>query len=548
MSRTRREFLESAGAIAAGAALISKLPFTRPAQAQSSDFDINRSFEAFMQGIGGSPADGGGDVRFVGQDPLLRSHFRIGSSMAIPAMAAGVGAAAIWKDRTGEGQDVQVDLRDSIYNVNPIIAIILNHEQSVGLIPADDPIPKSLTFVPGINGGWYQAPWGLGNPFSFQIYKTKDGRFVTITGAYPHLTDRALELLHVPPDADAVGKAIAQWDSHELDDAMAEARVIGGVHRSADEWLSHPEGQYLSQTPVIDIQKIGEANPPPYSSEPDQPLSGIKCLALTHVIAGSCAARTLAEHGADVLQVARDQSFEHPLIWADVNVGMRSTFMNLRKPEQAEMLAGLVKDADVFIESFSGRSIEGLGFGVEDVAAMKPGIIYLSVRCYGWDGPWRDRGGFDMEALTVSGYTVAEGAGGMPQFSPNFPMPEDLFTHPAFPPTLVLNDYIAGYLGAAGVIAALRRRAKEGGSYHVRVSLTRAAMWYQSLGTIASTDFDATKPEHRMTAPETLKAPTSYGEVHRLAPQTKLSRTPGAWRDPLLIVRGSDLPVWSRGR
>jgi crotonobetainyl-CoA:carnitine CoA-transferase CaiB-like acyl-CoA transferase len=546
MGRTRREFLEGAGAVAAGAVIASKLPLVASATAQTSDFDINRSFEAFMQGIGGNAADGGGEVKFIGEDPFLRSHFRIGSSMAIPAMAAGVGAAAVWKDRTGEGQDLQVDLRESIYNVNPIIALVLRHEQSVGLIPADDPIPSSLTFIPGINGGWYQAPWGIGNPFSFQIFRTKDGRFVTLTGAYPHLSDRALELLRVPPDRDTIVKAIAQWDSDDLDNAMAEARVVGAVHRSADEWLSHPEGRYLSQTPVIDIQKIGDADPPPYTADPDQPLSGVKCLALTHVIAGSCAARTLAEHGAEVLHVARDQSFEHPLFWADVNVGMRSTFMNLRKPEQAESLAGLVKDADVFIESFSGRSIERLGFGVEDVAEMKPGIIYLSVRCYGWDGPWRDRGGFDMEALTVSGYTVAEGAGGMPKFSPNFPMPEDLLTHPAFPPTLVLNDYIAGYLGAAGVIAALRRRAKEGGSYHVRISLTRAAMWYQSLGMFASTDFDATEPEHRMTAPETLKAPTSYGEVHRLAPQVKLSRTPGRWRKPLLIVRGSDLPEWQK--
>jgi crotonobetainyl-CoA:carnitine CoA-transferase CaiB-like acyl-CoA transferase len=544
MTKTRREFLEGAGAAAASAALISKLPYTARADSRTSDFDINRSFDAFMQGIGGSAADGGGDVKFIGQDPLLRSHFRIGSSMAIPAMAAGVGAAAIWKDRTGEGQDVQVDLRESIYNVNPIIALVLNHEQAVGLIPADDPIPSSLTFVPGINGGWYQAPWGLGNPFSFQLFRTKDGRFVTITGVYPHLYDRALELLSVPPDRDAITKAIAQWESAKLDEAMAEARVIGGVHRTADEWLNHPEGKYLASRPVIDIVKIGDADPPPYSEDPEQPLSGIKCLALTHVIAGSCAARTLAENGAEVLHIARDQSFEHPVVWTDVNVGMRSSFMNLRKPEQAQILSGLVKDADVFIESFGGRSIENLGFGVEEVAAMKPGIVYLSVRCYGWDGPWRDRGGFDMEALTVSGYTMAEGAGGLPKFSPNFPVPEEMIKDPAFPPTLVLNDYIAGYLGAAGVIAALRRRAKEGGSYHVRISLTRAAMWYQGLGTFPTTDFDATKPEHRMIAPESLSGQTCYGEIKRLAPQAKLSRTPGRWRDPLVIVRGGDLPVW----
>ena len=143
---------------------------------------------------------------------------------------------------------------------------------------------------------------------------------------------------------------------------------------------------------------------------------------------------------------------------------------------------------------------------------------------------------------------MAEGNGGQPKFSPNFPIARGALKDPAFPPTLVLNDYIAGYLGAAGVIAALRRRAKEGGSYHVRVSLTRAAMWYQSLGTFPSTDFDATKPEHRMSAPESLTGQTCYGEIKRLAPQAKLSKTPGRWRDPLVVVRGGDLPIWSRDR
>jgi len=114
---------------------------------------------------------------------------------------------------------------------------------------------------------------------------------------------------------------------------------------------------------------------------------------------------------------------------------------------------------------------------------------------------------------------------------------------PAFPPTLVINDYIAGYLGAAGVMAALRRRAKDGGSYHVRVSLTRAAMWYQSLGTFAHTDFAPT-PAQVMIPPETITRQTAYGEIHRLAPLAKLSVTPGRWRDPLVAVRGGDKPEW----
>lgn len=110
---------------------------------------------------------------------------------------------------------------------------------------------------------------------------------------------------------------------------------------------------------------------------------------------------------------------------------------------------------------------------------------------------------------------------------------------------MVLNDFIAGYLGAAGVITALRRRAKEGGSYHVRISLTRAAMWFMSLGSFpTTTGFDPNDPEHRMIMPETIRAQTPFGEIHRLAPQVKLSKTPSKWRTPLVVVRGGDRPVW----
>jgi hypothetical protein len=138
---------------------------------------------------------------------------------------------------------------------------------------------------------------------------------------------------------------------------------------------------------------------------------------------------------------------------------------------------------------------------------------------------------------------MTEGGHGKPEFSPSYGMSEGAAALPAFPPTLVLNDYIAGYLGAAGIMAALRRRAKEGGSYHVRVSLTRAAMWYQSLGIFDRTDF-VPGPQQAMVPPETIIRQTPYGEIRRLAPLVKLAKTPGRWREPLVIVRGSDKPVW----
>src|SRR5690348_403577 len=99
----RRGFLVDAGVAGLGAMVTNQL-FTGAAAAAPSamdtPFDVTLAFAGFMQSIGSSPDAAGGKVTFTGADPILRSHFRIGASMAIPAMGAGVGAAAIWRDRT----------------------------------------------------------------------------------------------------------------------------------------------------------------------------------------------------------------------------------------------------------------------------------------------------------------------------------------------------------------------------------------------------------------------------------------------------------------
>jgi hypothetical protein len=413
-----------------------------------------------------------------------------------------------------------------------------------GSVAPDDPVATGFTFTPTINGNLYQAPIGLGNPFSFVPFRTKDGRFMNITAAYPHLHDRALTLLECAPTRESIAAAVATWDGEALEAAMFESRVVGVMHRSAEEWLAHPEGTHLAGTDLVEIRKVADAEPAAWTPDPTQPLTGIRALSLTHVIAGSTAARTLSEYGAEVLHIMREQSFEHEAIWTDVNIGMRSANLDLDRPDQNAALAALVRGTDVFIDGFSGRGIERLGFGIEQVAAMQPkGVVYLTMRGYSWDGPWKMIRTFDMEALAATGFTVAEGSGGFPDYGPTFPGPESEGPPPAFPPTLVMNDYIAGYLGGAGILAALRRRATEGGSYHVHVNLARAAMWYASLGTFPSIDFTPGN-ENRMIDPRTVTFGSGYGTVHRLAPLVQLSKTPGRWQDPQLTVRGSDLPVW----
>ncbi|HYG06272.1 MAG TPA: CoA transferase [Stenotrophomonas sp.] len=524
----RRQFLK-AGAATVGAALVARWSMG-PASAQSpTPFDIDDTFAGFMREIGGSANDGGGTVRFIGADPLLRSHFRIGACMAIPAMAAGVGAAAIWRQRTGASQDLSVDLRQAVWNVNPLIGLVHAKMQAAGLIPASDPIPSFLTaWIPSVNGVMLQAPLGLGNPMSFQSFETRDGRFINLTGIYPHLMERILPVIGSVPETAAIRTAVKKWNGQELEDTLAEHEAVAALHRTHEEWLAHPQGRYLAGTPLIEIIKVGEAPARPFSANPQRPLSGKRVISCTHVIAGTTAARTLAEYGADVLHIARDQSFEHEALVVDVNVGMRSAWVDLRNSDQHKRFSTLLPQADVFIEGFRGRAMERLGFGAEEVAQQRPGIIYLSVRGYGWEGPWRDRAAFDMEGVSTTGFTITEGGGGRPRF----------------PPTLVMNDYITGYIGAAGILAAMRRQAAEGGSWHVRVNLARAAMWFQSLGAFPGIDFDASQAAHRMNPPEVMRRKTPYGEVERLVPLVRLSKTPGQWREPLVTVRGSDLPAW----
>lgn len=539
MDLTRREMLRTT-AIAGVAAALSTGVAT--AQAVSDTFDIDAAFSTFMTDLGNAATDGGGKVTFVGADPILRSHFRIGTSMALPAMAAAVGAAAIWRDRTGEGQDVMLDLREAVYNVNPILTPIMQVRLATGAAAPNDPVAKGFTFTPTINGNLYQAPVGLGNPFSFVPFRTKDGRFMNITAVYPHLLTRALTLLDCPPTREAIAASVATWDGEALEAAMFEAGVVGVMHRTTEEWLAHPEGAHLAGTDLIQIRKVADGAPVPWSKDPTQPLSGIRALSLTHVIAGSVAARTLSEYGAEVLHIMREQSFEHEGVWTDVNIGMRSANLDLNRPDQNAALRALARGTDVFIDGFSGRGIERLGFGIDEVVSLQPkGVVYLTMRGYSWDGPWWNVRTFDMEAVATTGFTFTEGGAGYPSFGEAYGDIDGPV--PAFPPTLVMNDYIAGYLGGAGLIEALRRRARDGGSYHVHVNLARAAMWYASLGTFASTDFTPGE-ENRMIEPRTIEFESGYGRVHRLAPMVQLAKTPGKWQDPLLTVRGSDQPVW----
>lgn len=160
----------------------------------TAGFDINAHFRAVMNELGLSPEDTGGTITFVGEDPIFPSPHRLGACIGIPIMAGAAGIADIWRQRSGRGQDLTLDLRKAIHGINPM-----------------------YKFMPTINGYPYQLPFGIGNPMGFDLYQTKDNRWFLPTGAYPRLLHGMCTFLGCSPDKDSIAKAVSAWDSAELD-------------------------------------------------------------------------------------------------------------------------------------------------------------------------------------------------------------------------------------------------------------------------------------------------------------------------------------------
>ena len=123
---------------------------------------------------------------------------------------------------------------------------------------------------------------------------------------------------------------------------------------------------------------------------------------------------------------------------------------------------------------------------------------------------------------------------------------------PELPPTKILNDYVAGYLTACGVLAALKMRAEQGGSYHVRTSLARFSMWYSELGRFQREEIERgiADPSHRLVPPAGISLDTAFGPVTRLEPGIEYSKTPGRWEIPgekTIVPRGSSKLEWLGG-
>ena len=476
---------------------------------KDSVFDLGGETEAVLRSVGAESSESGGRLSFYGKDPIVPSVVRFGSMSAVALAAKAIQIASIWRMRTGRSQDIHVDVRKALRRFSPFI-------------------DRQWETVNGYDGGMYSDPQ---NPLFSNMFETKDGKWVFPTNPYPQIHLRTAALLNVPSTAESIARAIKNWNGEELELAAAAAGVVMPLARPLKTILEMDVFRNgLRDRPLISVEKIAESDPKPFSPDCREPLSGVRALGLAHVIAGPSIGRALALHGADVLNVWAPEDWEHNVFLYTSHVGTRSTMLRIKDAEARAKFVELMRGADIFYSNRRSGYLDRHALSAEELCEKNPGLIHAAV-IYATDkGAWSERVGFDVSTGLAMGLDCLEGTDETP-------------THP---PIGVVNDYVAGWLATIGTLQALKRRAIEGGSYKVMVSLSRVTLWLMSLGIFDKAYTQATAgslDEHTYVAPEQFSAVTPLGIYTGVTEQVAMSETPGQYRF-VLEPRGAAQPKW----
>ena len=436
-------------------------------------------------------------------DPILPTPFRIGETAAASLSAVGLAVADLWELKTGRRQEVEVDVRRATASLRSGKYLALDGKS----------VAAERTPVMG-------------------VYPARDGRWSYLHCNFPNHRDAALSVLGVEEDREAVRRAVTDWDALALEEAIIAANGAGGMVRSMEEWAQHPQSAAVASLPLFEIEKIGESAPEPLP-EGSRPLSGVRVLDLTRVLAGPTCARTLAANGADVIKVSGPHLPFSPSQELDTGHGKLSTHLDFRQGGDVDTLKQLVREGDVFSQGYRPGTLAQRGLSPKQLAELRPGIVYVSLSAFGRLGPWADRRGFDTVVQTVSGITHRQGE--------LFPGVEP---GPQFYPVSAI-DYLTGYLMAFGVMVALARRAQEGGSWLVRASLAQTGRWLVDRGQVPEAELGDVPEE--FTAEEVTRWSTTSdipsGKLSHLTPVLELSETKPHWARPTVPL-GYHEPVW----
>jgi len=472
--------------------------------------DLRKVTDNILRDAGLTIGDSGGKVTFAGKEPVRKTVIKAGAAPACVLAANAVADAAIWKERTGESQDIHVDLRKAWIEQSPWQKDAL-----------------SYTTISGVSKAWNANVFVLGP----SIARARDGRWMVLSPPYPSQQRKAMNLLRCGPDIEQVRAAMARRESSELEEAAEAVQIPLHIIRTKEEWAATEQGRIHAETPLIHIEKIADGDPIPLP-QGERPLSGLKVLSFVHAVAGPSVSRTLAMQGAECMNLDMPDWVEFGNFFFTAHAGQRQAYLDAREPENRKHVYKLIEEGDIFVENLRPGLADSEGYSAQALAERNPGVIYVSVKLNTHEGPWTNWPGYDLNAGGICGLYTAEGTPDQPL------LPQQVN---------VVCDIMTGYLGAIGAKAALLRRAKEGGSYSVRVSLSQCVQYMISLGFNDKREIEVLETlgeEHQIMKPNLVSGMTAFGEYTRPASQVEMSATPQFWDQPMLYMQGASQPVW----
>ncbi|MEM6987185.1 MAG: CoA transferase, partial [Pseudomonadota bacterium] len=352
------------------------------------------------------------------------------------------------------------------------------------------------------------------------------GRWVYLHTNFAHHREGLLALLDCPADRDRVAEVIQTWTAEALETEASARGLCVGMLRTREEWWQHPQRAALDERAVIDFVKRHTAatRQLPIGG---QPLTGIRVLDLSRVLAGPMAGRALAEHGATVMRVGADHLPVFETLAIDTGYSKISAHIDLRSEAGRSQFDALCEDADVMIDGFRPGALDALGLSRDIVQERYPNLVHISLSAYSDRGPWAGKRGFDSLVQAPTGLARAPADGSNPIRLPCQPL-----------------DYLTGCLGAFAAVRALTHRQLSGSVHSADLALARTSNWMHSVHDLVGDEPDAPSENVSRDAIQDYLITTlsPFGKLESLAPPVTLSRTPWRWRAPQPL--GSHAPQW----
>ncbi|KAL0933770.1 putative alpha methylacyl-CoA racemase [Colletotrichum truncatum] len=431
-------------------------------------------------------------VKFEGSSkPSVPMNWKFAeSTAALKALEATLLNRLLMKKYNAEPADVVINTdHATLFFMSPLVASLVGNDGKTTPMAMANFLPEAMRMFP--NTDLHRCSAGLHRQLPTNIYKTKEGRCYQMHGGIN--PDPVLKALGMPADGEPIdtydavverfAKVVAQHTLEDLDELLNDKHKQSGVIAwSSDEYFASEQGKACAKSGLYEITKAGSSSQPvswwpsnqSLPSSPKRPLAGLKVVDLSRIIAGPAISRSLAELGASVMRVTSANVTDMSLLHHDLNWGKWNCNLDLKNEGDREKLRALIREADVVVDAYRPGVMQKHGFSRQDifdlVKARERGIIHVRENCYGWHGPWQNRGGWQQISDACCGVSLAYGQA----------MGHDEAVTPPFP----VADYCAGVCGSAGVLDALMRRAEQGGTYGVDVALNYYTQWLvRSCGT-----------------------------------------------------------------